>query len=99
MNTNAKDLAAIKAIVEQLLVLVELQAETALADMKSRQRFRHEVLARLDPGASTPTESNEDPALVRKSDAIKLAKAVAPYLLSLLTAASGWVWHFLHPGV
>lgn len=92
------ELPTLLGIAEKLLSLAEAQAETNLEDMRSRLRYRREMAEQLSniETAIARLRGETDPALLKRSELVPLLKSVWPYVLSALTALSGWGYHFFH---
>jgi hypothetical protein len=87
-------------ITEKLLTWAEAQAETDLADIRARQRFRREVLEQLDrieDAVKRKVAHVEDPTILTRSEAKSLIKKALPYILTAIAAiASHLVRSLLH---
>lgn len=100
MAEHRDELTTLVLICEKLLSLAEAQAETDLADMRSRQRFRREnaeqldriedAVKRLKTSSVEKSGSDESTALTRGEAKILLSKAW-PVLVAALTGLASYI--------
>lgn len=103
-NASHDEITTLLEIAEKLLSLAEIQAETNLADTRSRHRFRREIAEQLSSietalarvRTARDRDLEDDPPLLKRSELGPLLRSAWPYFVAALSAVSGWAWHLFH---